>query len=57
MLTQLIYSFNNLTTRRTDLRYLTMDLKQVIKRVEEYGNSKIACNWDNVLRHFKNKQN
>jgi len=29
-------------------RNFQMDLKNVIKRIEEYGNSKIACDWDNV---------
>ena len=29
-------------------RNFQMDLKSVIKRIEEYGNSKIACDWDNV---------
>jgi hypothetical protein len=52
MLTKFILSFNNITIRRIDLRYLTMDLKTVIKRVEQYGNSKIACNWDNVPKTY-----
>lgn len=39
---------NNNILIKTQQRFLNMDLKQVINRIEEYGNSKIAQSWDNV---------
>lgn len=40
--------FNLRIVTKIQQRNIAMDLKQVLKRIEEYGNSKIACSWDNV---------
>ena len=38
----------NKTILRTVNSEASMELKQVVKRLNEYGDLKIACDWDNV---------
>ena len=49
LLSKCFNKFNYLNkTIRTVNSEARMELKQVVKRLNEYGDLKIACDWDNV---------
>jgi putative NIF3 family GTP cyclohydrolase 1 type 2 len=45
---QILRNFSQLTATYSNQANTNMELKHLIKRLSEYGENKIACDWDNV---------